>query len=96
LVTLLIARAREWGEPIRHDRRRLRGPTRPGRGPTPLTRRRVDAGASFLITQASFDRARAGRGLAVTQRVLAGLAVERTHLYLIGARAGERMSELLG
>ncbi|HYY06500.1 MAG TPA: hypothetical protein VE997_07975, partial [Candidatus Limnocylindria bacterium] len=38
----------------------------------------------------------AGRGLAVTQRVLEGLAVERAHLYPIGARAWERMGEVLG
>ena len=38
----------------------------------------------------------AGRGLTVTRRLLEGLAVERAHLYPIGASAWERIEEVLG
>jgi methylenetetrahydrofolate reductase (NADPH) len=142
-VTHLIARAREWVNPSVRIGAGCAVRLDDAGGPTPLTRRKVNAGASFLITQASFDPARAqafadtlaavgaepvvgvplvttpralaalarfagqpprwvvelveaGRGLAVTERVLEGLAVERTHLYPIGAQAWERMGEVLG
>lgn len=142
-VTDLIAHAQGWVNPparigaacaIRLDE---------GGGPMPRTRRKVDAGASFLVTQACFDAARAqafadalaavgaeavvgvplvttpralaalthlagepprwvvelvdaGRGLTVTRRLLDGLAVERAHLYPIGAGAWGRIGEVLG
>jgi hypothetical protein len=37
----------------------------------------------------------AGRGLTVTRRVLEDLAVERVHLYPIGASAWGRIGEVL-
>jgi len=142
-VTALIAHAQGWVNPparigaacaIRLDE---------GGGPMPRTRRKVEAGASFLVTQACFDAARAqafadvlaavgaeavvgvplvttpralaalthlagepprwvvelvdaGRGLTVTRRLLEGLAVERAHVYPIGASAWGCIGEVLG
>jgi hypothetical protein len=87
-VTHLIARAREWVNPsvrigagcaVRLDE---------AGGPTPLTRQ------GRCRRELPHHPSELDRGLAITQRVLEGLAVERTHLYPIGAGAWERMGDL--